>query len=540
MRFVIPFLVTPIFLFAINFKVASYNVENLFDLKYDGSEYKEYIPNGKFGWNKKIYLKKLNNTAKVLKDLNADIVALEEIESKTALKSLQKILKLKGLNYPYIAMADSKKSSVKVSLLSRFKITKKAELKVAYGVGYRNILEAHIDIKGNELIIFVNHWRSKRAKESERIKYAKALKRRLDELKPDTDFIVLGDFNSNYNEFETFKNEKRLNNTKGKTGINHILKTITRGEFVTKQMLLNNQNCKCLYNLWLEVEPRYRWSHNFKGDKGTLDNILLPPSLFDNSGISYIDNSFGRLEKKYLFKGGNQLFRWQRKNGWGKHIGIGYSDHLPIFAYFSTEPFKKKEKTVFKKEDQKDFYKVVTIKDIYDMPIGEKKIEIKNAAVIYKDRYGCIIKQKNGRAIYLFKHNKLFAKGYIYNLIANKIYDYYGLREITGIEDASRIKKVTDLNDYYLKIKADLDLTLGIYQNEVIDKISGIYKNGFLHYGKGKKIKLYFAKKTLKPKNGSKIILKRVRVSTYKGRAQIVVNYKPELCNRIHHISTYH
>ena len=34
-------------------KVASYNVENLFDLKSDGYRYKEYKPNTKSLWNKK-------------------------------------------------------------------------------------------------------------------------------------------------------------------------------------------------------------------------------------------------------------------------------------------------------------------------------------------------------------------------------------------------------------------------------------------------------------------------------------------------------
>ncbi|MBU4344206.1 MAG: helix-hairpin-helix domain-containing protein [Proteobacteria bacterium] len=27
------------------------------------------------------------------------------------------------------------------------------------------------------------------------------------------------------------------------------------------------------------------------------------------------------------------------ESGRGKHLGEGYSDHLPVFAYFSTEPF---------------------------------------------------------------------------------------------------------------------------------------------------------------------------------------------------------
>ena len=36
------------------FKVASYNLENLFDLTRDGTEYLEYIPNTGYGWTKDI------------------------------------------------------------------------------------------------------------------------------------------------------------------------------------------------------------------------------------------------------------------------------------------------------------------------------------------------------------------------------------------------------------------------------------------------------------------------------------------------------
>jgi len=48
-----------------DFKIASYNVENIFDLKYDGTEYKEYIPNTNTNWNKKTYTIKLKNISKV-------------------------------------------------------------------------------------------------------------------------------------------------------------------------------------------------------------------------------------------------------------------------------------------------------------------------------------------------------------------------------------------------------------------------------------------------------------------------------------------
>jgi len=65
--------------YSLDFKVASYNVENFFDLHYDKTEYKEYIPHSKT-WNKISYNNKLKNITKVIYDLDADILALQEVE----------------------------------------------------------------------------------------------------------------------------------------------------------------------------------------------------------------------------------------------------------------------------------------------------------------------------------------------------------------------------------------------------------------------------------------------------------------------------
>ncbi len=338
------FLLFPFLLFGFEFKVANYNVENLFDLKRDGGEYKEYIPNTpRFGWNREVYNIKLNNIARVIKDLNADIIALEEVENRSVLNDLRKVLKLKGVNYPYFAIADSKNTTVKTALLSKFPITKKNEIRVGFAKGLRNILEAHIDIKGNELIVFVNHWKSKSTPESTRIKYAKALRSRLDELKSDQDFIVTGDFNENYNEYETIKRERRLNNTHGITAINHILGTVKENKAVTEDMIKKRDFVKYLYNLWYELPPKWRWTHRFRKQKGAIDNMILPHAMFDDKGISYIDNSFDRFRKSYFFKRG-KIFRWQMaKRGKGRHIGRGFSDHLPIYARYKIGAFTDKK-----------------------------------------------------------------------------------------------------------------------------------------------------------------------------------------------------
>lgn len=321
------------------FKIASYNLENLFDLTKDGTEYIEYIPNTGSGWNKNIVEIKITNIAKVIKDLKADVIALQEVESEKALILLRNKLKEINVDYPYLEIGNSWITPVECAVLSKFPIINKKEIRVSYG-STRNILKVTLDIDGSHLILFINHWKSKRGPESLRIAYAKKLKAEINKLKNDVDFILTGDFNSNYNEYQTFRNVRKLNNTLGVTGINHILKTIKNSEPVDEKTLMNQVKNEYLYNLWLELNKSKRWSYNFFGNKNSPDGIIVSKGLYDNQGISYVDNSFDKFSPDYLFKG-NAIYRWQiTKGGKGKHLGKGYSDHLPVFAYFSTEPFR--------------------------------------------------------------------------------------------------------------------------------------------------------------------------------------------------------
>uniref|UniRef100_UPI0040488085 endonuclease/exonuclease/phosphatase family protein n=1 Tax=Aliarcobacter sp. TaxID=2321116 RepID=UPI0040488085 len=79
------------------FTIASYNVENLFDLKNDKNEYKEYIPNTHSLWNQRNFNIKINNLVKVINNLDSDIIALQEIENRDLMKLLVK--KLPQYNY---------------------------------------------------------------------------------------------------------------------------------------------------------------------------------------------------------------------------------------------------------------------------------------------------------------------------------------------------------------------------------------------------------------------------------------------------------
>lgn len=334
MKLLFLFIVLTITLFGdINLKIATYNVENLFDLKKDGHEYNEYIPYTKSNWNKTTYKIKLDNISRVIKEINADIIALQEVESLQALKDLRFTLKQKGLYYQYYKIANRKSTTTKVAILSKIPFVYTKEIPVTSSYKYRNILEVKFKINNKDLYVFVNHWKAKSGPESMRIVSAKELKKRVNALGHHKNIILLGDFNSDYEEYIKFKRKRRHNNTNGKTGINHVLHT---KEQTTKASSLRYEK-NSLYNLWYDTDENSRYTYIFRGKKEALDNILISQSLIERKEIFYKHNSISSYSPKYLFKG-KSIYRWQTT--WKKprkHKGKGYSDHLAVTARFTVE-----------------------------------------------------------------------------------------------------------------------------------------------------------------------------------------------------------
>ena len=311
-------------------KIATYNVENLFDLQKSGHEYSEYIPNTASGWNQKNYKIKLKNIAQVIRDINADIIALQEVESLQALLDLRFTLKQNGLYYQYYSIADKKNTTVKVALLSKLPFIYSKELSVTQSSEYRNILETKFKINNKELYIFTNHWKSKSGPESMRVLSAKTLKKRVMEIGFEKNIILLGDFNSDYEEYIKFKRKRKHNNTDGITGINHILRTINQRDS-TKRIKYTKES---FYNLWYDTNKEKRYTYIYRGKKEVLDNILISQSLLVNKDISYVSGTISNFDEEYLFKK-KSIKRWEISRAKvRKHRGKGYSDHLPLTAKF--------------------------------------------------------------------------------------------------------------------------------------------------------------------------------------------------------------
>ncbi|MCO4846096.1 MAG: endonuclease/exonuclease/phosphatase family protein [Sulfurovum sp.] len=513
MRYLLLFLV-PLLLFATPVKVATYNVENLFDAVYQGSEYKEYIP-GKHNWNKRMVDIKLNHTAEVICDLDADILGLQEVENNHILQQLIRRLDRVGCPYRYSSITHKKDTAIQVALLSRYPIRKQNEIVVSVTAGVRNILEVEVDIEGNALTLFVNHWKSKAYKgyESKRIKYAKALQSRIAKMPQKKEYIILGDFNSDHNVYLTL--EEKINDTDGRTAFNDVLKTKI-GDCLVEEDEMLKADKGVHYTLWKELPVDTRWSHKFYGKKSSLDQIVLPQHMFDGKGIDYVNNSFKVFKAPYLFTKKGYINKWRYKNG--KHMAKGYSDHLPVYASFDTKPYIIEGKKQSSKKIEKK-----RIEYLYTIESLEGQIQLDDVVVVLKRGRNAVLKQSiDGRGIYLYGCASALEEGHKYDLLVEGIKTYHGLKEITH---AYKLKDKGLVNGEKYVLTADTFTRKDRVQNEVIKGISGIYKNSLL-YIDGKKIPIYFKKKKLTPPNGSRLKIHYAHLSYYKNLQVVIYSKK--------------
>lgn len=348
----------------LTFTVVTYNVENLFDA--DGvSIFDDYKVNS--GYTPRKLLTKLQTIASVLKSVDGgdtpEIVLFQELEADFTPEStvedydaflekysdttaadmldtewsdayagypasawLLKALADEGLMGYHVVTSEyrgTKSGSAHTNaIFSTFPIIKHEAHPILMA---RDIIEAEVEVEGQSLFVYVNHWKSGASnpdREPIRVENAKVLRSLIDarlEADSHADIIIAGDLNSHYNHSALFPDIV--------TGVNDILGSTGNESFYETD----------LYNLWFELEPEARYSEVWRGRIGTLMHMLITQGLYDDSGISYIDGSFDKL----VIPGINadligRPIRWHSAG----ETGGGVSDHFPVYARFSVGAFK--------------------------------------------------------------------------------------------------------------------------------------------------------------------------------------------------------
>jgi endonuclease/exonuclease/phosphatase family metal-dependent hydrolase len=308
-------------------RVFSYNVENAFDDRVDGTEYSDYGPSSNY-YADRLWQVKIDHVREVLEAAGRpQIAGLVEIENERMASMVLDAVRYLG----YRSMAVTSGGSVtQCMLISSFPIQAVASLPTTSGV--RDILVASVDVGGTPLYVLVNHWKAKDSGETEslRIRSAKVGRAEVDRVLTQdamADIVLIGDFNSTGDEHRA---------TGKMTGINDVLRTTGDRTSMTAQAT------RSLYDPWFEMPVSQRGSAIHSSTWQSLDHIIMSPGLFDKTGLSYDAGSFDAFRAPFLLSyqraadGRPVPNRWQESGN--QHGSDGYSDHLPVIADFTVNP----------------------------------------------------------------------------------------------------------------------------------------------------------------------------------------------------------
>ena len=288
-------------------KIAFWNVENLFDLIDDPKlNDDEFAVGGRKNVTQEIYTLKLQHSAEVLTDLNADILGICEVENRFMMEELNDYYTER--DYTIIHYDSPDKRGIDCALFydeSKFTVleTDPITITLSSGKPTRDVLYVQGEFGGEILHLFVNHWPSNyggrekaipKRKETSRIVRAKV--EEILKENPEAELLLMGDFNEEpFEQNIQYLKKDLLNNLMdpfaGKPGV---------GTYV------------------------------YRGKDGFIDQFLSSSGLLDNRGLRIGQKGVSILDlPKYRQQKGK--FKHYPFRFWaGNKLLGGYSDHLSI------------------------------------------------------------------------------------------------------------------------------------------------------------------------------------------------------------------
>jgi endonuclease/exonuclease/phosphatase family metal-dependent hydrolase len=307
-------------------KFMQYNIENFFDTSYDkGTDDFTFLPlatkktlaghkefcakmtglNQKqclnLDWNEAKFTKKILNVAKVVKAFDAtgkgpDIAVFEEVENINVLNKLMtKGLDKLGYRQAILIEGDDSRG-IDVGLITKYPVVSSKHHSVFVNgqkLDTRGILEVVLNVNGQTVVVFVNHWPSQNNPVGDRIASAQLLEKVAAD-KAGADLILAaGDFNT--------------------------IKSDNPYPFNTLKSFIDTEA-----QARTERSDIFAGTHNFKGEWTSLDKIFVHKT----SAIQPNYSTYTIFNHSFLLKNGTPI----RTNF---ETGEGFSDHLPVGIQFN-------------------------------------------------------------------------------------------------------------------------------------------------------------------------------------------------------------
>jgi predicted extracellular nuclease len=286
--------------------IAFYNVENLFDtLDTPNKSDSEFLPNGKKEWNSEKYNTKIKHINQVIDAIESPlIIGLCEVENKNVVLDIVKNGQLSCTHAVVHAESRDQRGIDNAIIYDKSALLLEEKGTIRFNIPgdrpTRDILWARFTARKTSFYVMVNHWPSRYggAEESEPKRMIAAENARLfiDSLiqnDPKVRIIFMGDLNDH-------------------------------PENAAPQMIQEQ-----LSPMITTESGKYQGTHNYRGQWGILDHIMVSDSFLKKRGTRIVKNSgtihsFNFLIVEYR---GNEV---PARTYGGKKYLNGYSDHLPV------------------------------------------------------------------------------------------------------------------------------------------------------------------------------------------------------------------
>ena len=312
-----------------DFRIMTYNVENLFDTKHDeGKKDTDFLPWGMYNWTQERYNIKLKRIFKVITNISEwqypGLIALTEIENQAVLEDLIHGTPLAESDYNIIHEESPDERGIDVALLYRRSLFRPISHEII-PVTIAN--EPHFKtrdilyVKGiinqkDTLHFFVLHFPSRRGGEAEseykRVRAATLLRAKADSIlkaQPLADIIITGDFNDDPTNASAYE--------------------VLRGKSPTKDSIQPGD----FYNLMYDAYQNGYGSYKFQNVWNMLDQYIVSQSLLDKSGDVYTTASSAHIFSPDWLSMRDDRYPGLKPNRTysGPTYQGGYSDHYPVY-----------------------------------------------------------------------------------------------------------------------------------------------------------------------------------------------------------------
>lgn len=306
------------------YRIAFYNVENLFDLE-DAPDKadEEFTPTGKKEWTADRYQKKLDNLAKVFQEMGyPPIIGVCEVENAKVLEDLINKTSLKDYGYKYAHQESPDFRGIDVGMLymsSLFSVEATNITRIDFpkeiveDYTTRDILHVKGTFRGKEKMhFFINHWPSRRggleASEPKRVYVATQLRKETMKIfkeDPKANIIITGDFN-----------DEPDNNS-----LLYTLNAKPTSEKIT---------ASALYNCSSTLDKLGKGTYNYKGNWNMLDQFIVSSALLDGScSLSATDAAI--FSEEWLNYNDKKYGPTPSRTYGGPNYYGGFSDHYPVY-----------------------------------------------------------------------------------------------------------------------------------------------------------------------------------------------------------------